>query len=143
MNSSIDIKAPPERVWAVVADVDHYKDWNPFFTEGHGTVAEGETLHLTMNPVGEAPKSFSPTVLEVTPGETLVWRGRLLVPGLFDGTHRLRLERTESGGTRFSQEEAFGGLLVPFVGFTPYLAGWQRMDAALKARAEGAAPTAP
>jgi hypothetical protein len=136
MRTSIEIKAPPERVWAIVSDVERYKDWNPFFTEGQGSLAVGSALHLTMIPVGQSPKTFSPTVIDVEPGERLVWRGRLALPGLFDGTHRLIVERADSGETRFTQEEEFSGALVPFVGFDPYLAGWRRMNEALKARAE-------
>jgi hypothetical protein len=136
MQASIDIKAPPQNVWALVVDVERYKDWNPFFTEGHGPVADGATLRLTMKPVGQSPKNFSPTVLNVNPGESLVWRGRLLLPGLFDGTHHLIVERISAVETRFTQEETFSGVLVPFVGFDPYLAGWRRMNEALKVRAE-------
>lgn len=136
MRASIDIDAPPERVWAVVTDVEHYKDWNPFLTAGRGSVAEGAALELTMSPVGRPPRTFSPTVLEVKTPRRLVWRGRLVMPGLFDGTHRLIVESLDAGRTRFTQEETFRGLLVPFVGFEPYLAGWRRMDEALKARAE-------
>lgn len=141
MTTSIEIHAPAERVWAIVTDVDHYRDWNPFFSQAQGRVQAGATLNLKMNPVGQAPKNFSPTVLEVTPGQHFTWRGRLVLPGLFDGTHRLVVERIDCGTARFTQEEAFSGVLVPFVGFEPYIAGWRRMNAALKARAE--APTPP
>lgn len=143
MRASIDIHAPPERVWAIVADVDHYQDWNPFFTKGQGCAVPGSTLALTMNPVGRSPASFSPKVLKVAPGQALVWRGRLLLPGVFDGTHALVVERLDSEHTRFTQQEDFGGILVPFVPFEPYHKGWLRMNAALKARAEAAPSSRP
>jgi hypothetical protein len=143
MTTSIEIRAPAERVWAIVADVEHYQDWNPFFSEAHGKVQPGGRLTLKMNPVGQAPKEFSPTVLEVTPGQGFAWRGRLVLPGLFDGTHRLIVERIDCGTARFTQEEAFSGVLVPFVGFEPYIAGWRRMNAALKKRAEKPADPRP
>jgi hypothetical protein len=65
------------------------------------------------------------------------------VPGLFDGTHHLVVERLEAGRSRFTHEERFSGLLVPFVGLEPYRAGWLRMNEALKIRAETPAVVRP
>lgn len=138
MTSSVQIHAPPARVWSIVADVDHYGDWNPFFVKGHGELAVGASLDLEMAPVDASKQAFSPTVLAVTPERELVWRGRVLVPGVFDGTHHFVLTPTASGGTLFTQREDFSGVLVPFVSFGPYHAGWDRMNQALKARAEAA-----
>lgn len=140
LKASVDIQAPPERVWEIVSDVEQYHCWNPFFVRATGALREGESLRVAMQPVGKAAQSFAPTVLEVVPRQRFVWRGRLVMPGLFDGKHVFSLQRLASGGTRFTQEESFSGVLVPFAGFTPYHAGWERMNQALKARAELAAP---
>jgi hypothetical protein len=139
MRASVEIKAPPREVWAVVQDVDRYHEWNPFFTKGLGKPAPGESIDLEITPVGASPTTFAPSVLAVDAPREMVWRGRVLMPGLFDGTHHLIVEPTASGGTRFTQVEDFCGVLVPFVGLEPYYAGWLRMNAALKARVEGEA----
>ena len=110
MKAAVDIHAPPERVWAVVSDVEHYHCWNPFFVNARGTLREGESLTVTMKPVGKDTQTFSPTVLEVKPGASITWRGRLGVPGLFDGRHTLSLERVDATHTRFVQEESFSGV---------------------------------
>jgi hypothetical protein len=143
MTASVEINAPPSRVWAVVEDVDRYHEWNPFFTKGRGKPVPGAPVELEMAPVGAAPKTFAPTVLAVDAPREIVWRGRVLVPGLFDGTHHFQLEPTASGGTKFTQVESFSGLLVPFVAFGPYYAGWLRMNEALKTRVEAALPLDP
>jgi hypothetical protein len=68
----------------------------------------------------------------------LRWLGRLFVPGLFDGEHRLALEPLDGGRSRFVQSERFDGLLVGLFGKT--LAATERgfagMNEALKRRAE-------
>jgi hypothetical protein len=137
LKTSIDIQAPSERVWSIVADVEHYHCWNPFFVRAAGALREGESLRLTMQPVGKDAQSFAPKVLEVTSGRRFVWRGRLFMPGLFDGKHVFTIERLDPSRTRFTQEESFSGVLVPFAGLGPYREGWERMNHALKARAEG------
>jgi hypothetical protein len=139
MHAEVEIRAPAARVFGILGDVERYHEWNPFFTEGHGCVAEGDSLELTMAPVGQSPTKFSPRVLEVRPGERLVWRGRLLVAGLFDGTHTFVIRPVDSERVRVSQDESFSGILVPFVGLSPYRAGWEKMNEALKRRAEGSA----
>jgi hypothetical protein len=123
-------------VWAVAADLAQYHCWNPFFTSASGKLVPGETLELTLKPVGESAKSFAPVVTEVNAGRRFSWRGRLVAPGLFDGTHHFVLEPLPGRRTRFTQTEDFSGIFVPFVGFGPYKAGWERMNQALKARAE-------
>ncbi len=123
-------------MWAVASDLGQYPCWNPFFTSARGKLAPGEKLDVTMQPVGESAQAFAPVVTELKSGERFAWRGRLIMPGLFDGTHHFVVEALPGGRTRFTQTEKFSGIFVPFVGFTPYHAGWERMNVALKARAE-------
>ena len=73
------------------------------------------------------------------PGEELRWRGRFLLPGIFDGEHYFRLEAAAPGVARLVHGERFSGLLVPL--FKSSLdretrAGFEAMNAALKTRVE-------
>ncbi len=70
----------------------------------------------------------------------LRWKGRLLLPGIFDAEHSFRLTALESGRTLFSHEETFTGFLVPLA-FRGALKrgterGFEAMNRALKHRAE-------
>jgi hypothetical protein len=136
MRSEVTINAPPEHVWGVLTDIEAYPQWNPFFVKAKGDVAVGHVLQVTMQPVGQEPKTFSPKVLQIDQLHQLVWRGRLALPWLFDGTHHFVIERLDDHSVKFVQYEDFGGIFVPFVGFEPYRKGWERMNVALKRRAE-------
>ena len=137
ISAAVDIAAAPERVWAVLADLAAYPEWNPFIRSASGKLAEGARLTLRMAPAGGRAMTFRPTVLAARPGELLRWIGRLIVPGIFDGTHQFALEDL-GGRTRLTQSETFRGLLVPFTGttMTRTEAGFHALNQALKERAE-------
>lgn len=143
LRTEIEIDAPPATVWAILTDLATYRDWNPFITSAAGTLAVGERLVNRLGPPGGKPITFEPTVTEVDAGRSLEWLGRLVLPGLFDGRHRFELVG-DGGGTRLLQTERFTGVLVPLLRKsldTRTRAGFEAMNAALKARAEG--PDAP
>jgi len=137
VTTTIDIAAAPEQVYAVLADVAAYEQWNPFIVQGAGTLAVGERLHLRMAPEGGRPMTFKPKVLVAEPGRELRWLGSLGVRHIFDGEHAFVLEATPTG-TRLTQSETFHGVLVPLFGKVVERArgDFARLDAALKRRAE-------
>jgi hypothetical protein len=138
LKTSIQIDASPGAVWAVLSDLPAYPGWNPFIREASGELAPGKRLDLRMQPQGGRAMRFRPTVLSAEPGRELRWRGRVLVPGLFDGEHRFAIEPTP-GGSRLVQEERFTGVLVPLLARglrTRTLPAFELMNEAVKARAE-------
>ena len=138
---TIDIPAPPATVWRVLAATDRYGAWNPFIPQLEGELRTGARLRVTLTPPGRS-MTFKPTVLAVEEDRLLRWRGRLGVPGLFDGQHEFRLTALPDGGTRFLQTETFTGVLVPL--FSQALddtaIGFARMNQALANRAVTAPP---
>jgi hypothetical protein len=140
IDTSIDIAAPPSRVWEVLTDFAAYPDWNPFITRIAGLPVVGGRLVVTIQPPGRKPMMFRPIVLAATPEVELRWRGRLLMPGLFDGDHLFRLCPAD-GGCRLDHSETFSGLLAGLLGGTlpATRRGFVAMNEALKARAESIA----
>jgi hypothetical protein len=140
LRSEIDIAAPPERVWAVLTKFEAYPEWNPFMRSVVGSCETGSRLTVRIEPPGARGMTFEPTILSAEPRRELRWLGRLLVPGLFDGEHRLSIEPLNGGGARFVQSERFSGLLVGL--FAKTLAatqrGFEQMNVALKRRVEEA-----
>jgi hypothetical protein len=139
LKTSIDIDASPDAVWAVLTGLPAYPHWNPFIREASGTLAAGEQLELEIQPTRGRAMRFKPTVLVAEPGRELRWRGRLLMPGLFDGEHRFAIEQVD-GGSRLVQEERFTGVLVPLLARSlrrGTLPGFELMNEALGERVEG------
>ncbi len=141
--TTIDIDAPPRSVWAVLSDFPAYPHWNPFVRRIDGSAREGETLETFIQPVGGKGMTFRPRVLRAVPERELRWLGRLVLPGIFDGEHFFTIEPLDAGQrTRFVQGERFSGLLVPLMRKAldrGTRAGFEAMNQALKARAEGSA----
>ena len=144
LSHEIEIDAAPEAVWEALADTAGYAEWNPFIRRLHGELREGARLEVEIAPPGGRAMTFRPTVLAAEPNRELRWLGRLLLPGLFDGEHRFRLEPLPGGRTRFVQSERFSGLLVRLLGkgLARTLLGFEQMNVALKAQVEGRAKAA-
>ncbi len=139
ISTSILISAPPERVWDVLTDFPRHPEWNPFIQSISGPLVPGEKLKVRIKPPGGKGMTFNPTVLTAQPARELRWKGRLLLPGIFDGEHFFRLEPS-GDGTRFVHGEKFSGLLVALMGassFKQIERGFRDMNEAIKGRAEG------
>ncbi|HOI75459.1 MAG TPA: SRPBCC domain-containing protein [Syntrophales bacterium] len=141
LQSETNINTSPDRVWEVLMDFAAYPEWNPFIRSIRGVPRKGESLEVFIQTGGAGGMTFRPHVLVAEPGRELRWRGRLLLPGLFDGTHSFEIRPVADGKVVFRQSESFSGLLVPFL--TSRLdrdtrKGFEEMNRALKARAEAA-----
>ena len=138
ISTSIDIESPPERVWQVLADLAAHPDWNPFIQSISGQLSPGEKLTVHISPPGGKGMTFKPTVLVARDNQELRWKGRLFLPGLFDGEHFFKLEPI-ANGTRFHHGETFSGILVAVMGaasFEQIERGFSEMNQAIKRRAE-------
>lgn len=139
IRTEIEIHAPAEKVWEILADFDQYSNWNPFIKSISDDMTEGSQLRVTMQPVGGKPMHFRPTVIKMQPHQEFRWLGHLFVPGLFDGEHYFQIEEVAENTVRFIQGEQFRGILVPlFWGSmeSGIKAGFKAMNEALKQKAE-------
>ncbi|WP_416672597.1 SRPBCC family protein [Egbenema bharatensis] len=135
INTSIEIDAPTTAVWQVFIDFSRYSQWNPFIRSITGKPNQGEQLEVFIQPPGGSGMKFRPVILNLQPERELRWRGRLLLPGVFDGEHQFQLEPIGENRTRFIHSEVFAGLLVPFLWRdldTKVRQGFEEMNQALK-----------
>ena len=138
IETTVEIDAPPAAVWRVLTDFPAYGDWNPFVRSIEGKVHEGERLTVRLEPPGGRGMTIRPTVLAAEPERELRWKGRLMVPGLFDGEHMFRIEPINGQRSRFVHGERFTGILVSLVKgiLAKTETGFEQMNAALKQRVE-------
>lgn len=134
--TEIIINAPPQKVWSVLTDFNAYPAWNPFIIKAAGSIREGDTIEVTFKTEGSEPIVFTPTIITLKENETLQWEGRLIMPGIFTGTHAFELAPVDAGRTRLAQKEDFSGILVPFFSFDSTIAGFAAMNEQLKSRCE-------
>jgi hypothetical protein len=139
LETSIDIGATAARVWSVLMDFAAYPRWNPFVRSIEGHAKVGQALSVHIRPPGSSGMRFRPTVLAIEPSRELRWKGKLLLPGIFDGEHYFTLEPKPEGGVTFRQGEVFTGLLVHLLRGSldgPTKKGFVAMNEAIKREAE-------
>jgi len=107
VRASIDIEAPPPAVWAVLADLSAYADWNPWILEATGELAEGARVDARVLLKGEE-RPAAHIVLHVEPPERLCWRDHGWTTAFAYG-QRCRMLAATATGTRVSQELLIAG----------------------------------
>lgn len=113
VRTEIEIAAPPQAVWDVMAKLDAWSEWNPIIAgvKLYGRLREGTRGRLTINlgPHG-GRQSLAVQLVTVRPPYELAWVGG--VRGVVMGCHGFRLEETAKG-SRLIHSEAFSGVLAP------------------------------
>ena len=145
IEASIAIDAPLEAVWRTLSAGSAYSDWTPFITEVTGDLEVGQRPTLRIAPPGKKSMTFRPRITAASPTDGLRWTGRLVLPGLCDGTHEFVLRAETSTRTRLTQRESFRGVLVPLLGsmLEPTRNGFVAMNDALRRRVESEIATSP
>lgn len=137
--TEIGIAAPPSAIWQILTDFSTYAEWNPFIRRISGKVACGSRLTILIAPPTGRSFTFRPRISGLVENKELRWKGRALVPGLFDGEHYFQIDATHPGGSQVIHGERFSGVLV--YALKGYLdravrAGFIEMNQALKSRVE-------
>jgi hypothetical protein len=108
ISAEVEIAAPPERVWAVLADLPSYPRWHPVFVAVNGQLAAGSKLTITTtHPTSSRTMTATVKVLTAEPGSELRWVSKLA--GLPISDRRFLLSPS-SGGTLLVQAGTYRGL---------------------------------
>jgi hypothetical protein len=107
----IDIRAAPERIWALLTNAADLPRWNTTVTRLTGTIAAGERLALEV-PIAPG-RVFKPKVAQLEASRVMVWRDGFAP--MFQGERTFALEPRGDGVTRFSMVEEFRGIMLPMI----------------------------
>lgn len=136
ISATTQIAASPAHVWAVLADLPSYPQWNPLFREASGHLSAGSKITLkSTHPVNGRTMTVKAKVLAAEPAAELRWISSL--PGIMTGEHSFTLTPADDG-TRLVQTETYRGLLAHFSAkaASRFQASFQALNDAIKERAE-------
>lgn len=110
--TSVEIAAPPDRVWRILADIDHWPDMSPSITRVErvdpAPLSAGARVRI------KQPRMAAMTwrVTEFEPGRSFEWQATN--PGIVTvGTHELQATAT---GTEVTLGITHSGPLAPIIG---------------------------
>ncbi len=112
---SINIKAPADKIWALLTNAAEYPNWNSTVTKVEGSIVKGEKIKVfaKVNP----DRAFPVTVAELDAPHKMVWKGGMPL-GLFKGIRTFQLRPQDDGSVNLSMREDFGGLMLPMIAGT-------------------------
>ena len=140
ISTEIEISAPPEKVWGIIANVEKWHEWSPIINQSSGTADLGSKVVITMAGKEEGvdgPK-YSPTITKFESPKLFRWSAQMMAGFIFTNDKVFELVATETG-TRVIHKELFKGLMAPLMcgtmekGVPPML---KSMNQALKEMAE-------
>lgn len=99
VSTEIEISAPPEKVWKILSDFDHWTHWNTTVTQASGNSVVNSQLSITTSDEnGKDSNTYSPVITKLEAPKLLHWRAKMMAHFLFSNEKIIELEATEKGG---------------------------------------------
>ena len=138
IRTAIEIDAPRSQVFEVLADIEHYPEWNPYHRKVEGDFVEGADLTVYVTRPDGKEVTVPPHMIRIVEDKEIIWGGG--IKGIFYGEHRFILEPSEAGKTILRHDEDFSGIAVGFADLPPEVIadGYHQMNMALKQKLERA-----
>lgn len=136
IRTMIEIDAPKADVYAILADLDAYPQWNPYHRRVSGAFEEGAKLNVEITRPDGKHVRIPPHIIRIEENQEISWGGG--IKGVFFGEHRFLLRTTQDGQTVLEHNEDFSGIAIGFADLPADVItkGYQQMNLALKHRAE-------
>ncbi|MTE16826.1 SRPBCC domain-containing protein [Nocardia aurantiaca] len=115
IDKSVEIDAPAELVWQVLADVDKYGEWNPFVLECTTTLEPGSPIDMRVQLVGP-PKKQREFIRSHTPGREFSYTMKPAPLGLLSSERSHLVTDLGDDRTRYDSHFQLDGPLASVVG---------------------------
>ncbi len=133
VHHEIIIHARPEIVWSVLIDTDSYDSWNPVMKLLEGEVKEGNKVKYRFTQSADNSYDIATNVKKVISDKLLYQGGGM--PLFLTFSHKYILEPSGKG-TKLTIHEDYKGIGVNFWNPSPVQAAYERLNEAIKKRAE-------
>lgn len=141
LRTGITIAAPPQTVWSILDDLDHYGEWNRVLPRVAGRTTAGQRLDASIRFSNGVSHEFGPLLLRVVGARELRWVSEVPGEEVTRAEHYFILTPTADGGTHLEHCESFTGPLAEDMWPLMEQAGradYTALNEALKHRAEAA-----
>jgi len=112
LETSIDIKAPAQTVWAVLDELAQYGEWNRMLPDIAGRTTVGQTITTTFVRPNTPTMKITPRITRIVPGRELRWFTQAPDASAFTAEHIFRIEKKDDRAVTFHNDEIFRGSLV-------------------------------
>jgi hypothetical protein len=110
-----EVEAPAERVWAVIADLDAYPDWNPFVVACRSTLVVGDPIWMRVRIFSFFVQPQRETIFEHVAGRRLRYGLAPLPLGALASDRSHEVEPLGPGRARYVSHFELRGWLAPLV----------------------------
>ena len=104
----IGVRAPSDRIWEILSDLETWHSWNPYETGLSGALAFGASISLTEALPGMAERQVQARLGDWQPYAQLVWAEKRGF--LFNAIRYYEIEELERGNCIVSNGVIFSGL---------------------------------
>lgn len=138
IDHSLEVNAPPEKVWEVISDLDSYGEWNPFVRECRSSLKPGDPLRMKVQ-LGSSVREEEEIVEQYTEGKGFAYGMKPPPLGALKSFRSHRIEPLGEGKSRYISHFELNGWLAPvvkaFVG-SKLQTGFDDMSEGIRKRAE-------
>ncbi len=139
IETKIMVDSTPEKIWSVLTNFKEYENWNPFMIKIIGDAKLGSKIEVQIQTVKGKKRTYKPIITKFEINKELRWKGKSLLPGIFDGERIFIIEKSAHNKVSFLHKEIFKGLGVKLIGSKldeDLIESFKKMNIALKTRAE-------
>lgn len=112
ITTEILINASPEKVWSILLDFSHWKDWNPIIASAEGKAELDSQVAIIMKGKnGKSAQKYSAKITRLEAPHSFCWTAKMGPSFLFTNQKAFEFQKTNQG-TRLIHREKYSGVMA-------------------------------